>query len=156
MLSFYHIRVPASLSISQQGVQGPERGEIHAGHVCHAPYGARLRLAHPLRDLQHRETGGLREGAPQDGRAVPAAHCLNPYLPPAPRVPRIPHFQPVGIVGVRSLGCTTPAAPTPLWTAGPRTWSTTACSLSSGLRNMTRAEFHLARSVSCPTWWGHR
>jgi hypothetical protein len=114
MLSFYHIRVPASLGVSEQGGQGPQRCEINAGGISHGPRAAGLRLEHPLRDLQHWELGSFVECAPKHGRAIPAVDCLDAYSALGPRVPRVAHFQHVGIMGVRSLGCTIAAAHTPI------------------------------------------
>jgi len=97
MLSFYHIKVPARLGVSEQGGRGRQRGEAHASSVCHGTDGAGLRLAHPLRDLQHGETGAFAECAPKHGRAGPAVHCLDAYSASKALVPQVAHFQEVGM-----------------------------------------------------------
>jgi hypothetical protein len=65
MLSFYHIRLPGCSGTREQAGQGAEVGEIHAGGLRYDPDAVGLPLTHPLRDLQHGESGAIVEGAPK-------------------------------------------------------------------------------------------
>ncbi len=120
MLSFYHIRVPVALRANEQRREGSQRLEIDAGGVRQLPRPAGLWVAHPARDLQSGEPRPLTRRATHDPEAVPAPHRLDLDLLSVPGVPRVAHFQHAGIVGVRSLGCTTQAGLTRRWTAGLR------------------------------------
>jgi hypothetical protein len=108
MLSFYHINVPVVLRVREQGREGAQRVEVDAGGGNHLPRPADGRVEHPVRDLQSGESRPVEERTPDHGQVLPAARGLDPDLPPVPGVPPVAHFQTVGIVGVRSLGCTTP------------------------------------------------
>jgi len=154
MLSFYHIRAARALC-GHEDCEGAQRLEIDVGGLRQRPRPAGLRVAHPAGDLQARETRPLDGCTPHDPEPVPASACLNLDLLSVPRMPSVAYLQDVGIVGVRSLGCTTGAGLTRRWPAGPRIWFTTACILSARLRNVPRAECHLPRPDSCPTPWGH-
>lgn len=110
MLSFYHIRSLERSGIREEGGQCSQGGEIHVGGVRHYPDALGLPPTHPLRDLQHGVSGSVVEGAPKHRRAGSAAYDLGGDSAPAPRVPQVADFQDVGIMGVRSLGCTTAGA----------------------------------------------
>jgi hypothetical protein len=107
MLSFYHIKVPAALRVREQGREGAQRLEVDAGGVSQCPHPAGRWVAHPARDLQSGEPRPLEGCAPHDLEAVPAPHAQDLNLLSVPGVPPVVHCQHVGIVGVRSLGCTT-------------------------------------------------
>jgi len=105
MLSFYHILVPGTLGGYEQHREGAQRLEIDVSGIRKLPRPAGLGVAHPTRDLQAGIAWPLRRRATHDAETVPASLRLDLHLLFVPRVPPVAHFQHVGIVGVRSLGC---------------------------------------------------
>jgi hypothetical protein len=63
MLSFYHIGGLAPLRAREQGGQGAQGLERHAGDVSQLPRPAGRRLEHSLRDLQSEELRPLERRA---------------------------------------------------------------------------------------------
>ena len=82
MLSFYHIKVPAALRVSEQRREGSQRFEVDAGGGNHLSRPADLRVVNPARDFQSGEPRPLKGRATHDLEAVSAPHSQDLNLLP--------------------------------------------------------------------------